>query len=61
MWCVRNRMLHLDTCIFEILDEIKLDIVTTIVRFEYLESPPRLVLNQGSKDLEEVKNFRLML
>ena len=59
--CIRNRMLHLDTCIFAILDELRLDILTTIFIYEDLESPPRLVLNQGSKDLEEVKNFKLVI
>ena len=54
-------MMHLNTFIFTILNEIKLDIVTTIVIFEDLEFPPRLVFNQGSKDFEEVKNLKLML
>ena len=58
---VRNRMMHMDTCIFAILDEIKLEILTTILISKDLEFPPRLVFNQGSKDFEEVKNFRLML
>ena len=53
-------MLHLDTCIIAMLDELKLDILTTIVRSEDLESPPRLIFNQGLKDFEEAKNFRLM-
>ena len=53
--------LHLTTCIFTILNELRLDIHTTIVRFEDLEFPPRLVFNQGSKDFEEVKNIRLTL
>ena len=43
------------------MDELRLNILTTIFRYEDLEFPPRLVLNQGSKDLEEVKNFRLVL
>ena len=50
-----------NTSIFTILNELKLDILTTIFRTEDLESPPRLVFNQGLKDFEEVKNFRLML
>ena len=54
-------MLHLNTCIITILNEIKLDILTTIFRSEDLEFPPRLVFNQGSKDFKEVKNSRLML
>ena len=54
-------MLHLDTYIFAILDKVRLDILTTIVRFEDLEFSPRLVLNQGSIDFEKVKKFRLML
>ena len=54
-------MLHMDTCIFTIMDEIRLDILSTIVISEDLEFPPRLVLNQGSKDLEEVKNVILKL
>ena len=53
--------MHLDTCIFAILDELRIYILTTIVISEDLEFPPRLVFNQGSKDFEEVKNFRLML
>ena len=54
-------MLHLDTYMFAILDELRIDLLTTIVRPEDLEFPPKLVFNQGSKDFEEVKNFRLML
>ena len=54
-------MLHLNTYIFTILNELILDILTTIVRSEDLEFPPILVFNQGLKDFEEVKNFRLML
>ena len=52
-------MSHMDTCIFIIMDEIILDILSTIS--DDLEFPPRLVLNQGLKVLEEVKNFRLVL
>ena len=54
-------MMHLYTYIFTIMDEIILEILTTIIIFEDIEFPPRLVLNQGSKDFEEVKNFKLML
>ena len=54
-------MILLNTYIFKILNEIRLDILTTIVIFEDLEFPPRLVFNQGLKDFEEAKNFRLML
>ena len=54
-------MLHLNTCIFIILNELKLDIITTISRSEDLEFPPKQVFNQGSKYFEEVKNFRLVL
>ena len=50
-------MLHLNTCIFTILNELRLDILTTIVRSKDLEFPPRLVFNQGSKDFEEVKKL----
>ena len=42
-------------------DELRLDILTTIVISKDIESPPRLVLNQGLKDLEEVKKFILVL
>ena len=54
-------MLHLNTCIFTILNELILDILTTIVIFEDLEFPPRLVFNQILKHFEEAKNFILML
>ena len=54
-------MLHMDTHIFTIMDEIILETLTSIIIFEDIEFPPRLVLNQGSKDLKEVKNFILML
>ena len=54
-------MLHLNTCIFTILNELRLDILTTIVKYEDLEFPSRLVFNQGSRDFEKVKNFGLML
>ena len=53
-------MLHMNTCIFTILNEIRLDILTTIVRSEDLEFPPKLVFNQSLKDFEEAKNFRLV-
>ena len=53
-------MLHMDTYIFVILDEIKLDILTTIVRSEDLEFCPLLVFNQSLKDFKEAKNFRLV-
>ena len=43
--------MHLNTYIFTILNELKVDILTTIVISEDLESPPSLVLNQGFKDL----------
>ena len=43
------------------IDEIRLDILSNIVISEDLEFPPILVFNQGYKDFEEVKNFRLML
>ena len=54
-------MMHMNTHIFTILNELILDILTTIVMFEALEFPPILVFKQGSKDFEDVKNFRLML
>ena len=53
-------MLHLNTHIFTILNELRLDILTTIVRSEDLEFPPKLVFNQSLKDFEEAKNFRLV-
>ena len=53
-------MLHLDTYIFTMLNELILDIFTTIIRYEDLEFPSRLVLNQGFENLEEVNNFRLV-
>ena len=61
LWCVRDRILDMNTCIFTILNEIILDIITNIFRFEDLEFPPRLVFNQGCKDFEKVKDFRLIL
>ena len=54
-------MMHLNTCILTILNELKLEILTTIVRSQDLELPPRLVFNQSLKDFEEAKNFRLMI
>ena len=56
--CVRNRVLHLDTCIFTIINEIRLEILTTIIIYEDLEFPPKLVFNQGLENLEVVKKFR---
>ena len=52
-------MLHLDTYIFAILNELILNILTTIFRSEDLEFPPRLILNQGLENLKVVKNFIL--
>ena len=43
------------------MDEIKIDIFSTIFISEDLDFPLKLVLNQGSKNLEEVKTLRLML
>ena len=59
LWCVRDRMLHLNTYIFAILNELILDIPTTIVISEDLEFPPILVFNQGSKYLKRSKNSDL--
>ena len=53
--------MYMNTSIFTILNEIRLDILTTLVRSEDLDFPPRLVFNQGLKDFEEAKNFRLMV
>ena len=53
-------MLQLNTYIFTILNELKLDMLTTIVRSEDLEFPPKLVFNQILKDFEEAINFRLV-
>ena len=57
--CVGNRVLHLDTFIFTIINKLRLDIFTTIIRFGDLEFPPRRVLNQGLENIEVVKQFRL--
>ena len=57
--CVRNRVLHLDTCIFTIFNEIKLYIFTTIIISKDIDFPPRLVLNQGLENLQVLRNFRL--
>ena len=61
LWCVRDRMLHLNTCIYTIINKFTLDILTTIFKSDDLESSPRLVFNQGPKYFEEVKNFIRML
>ena len=53
-------MLHLNTCIYTIVNKLRLDILTTIFRSEDLEFPPRLVFNQSLKDFEKAKNFRLV-
>ena len=53
-------MLHLNTCIFTIINELRLEIITTIFIFEDLEFPPKLVFNQSLKDFEEAKNFILV-
>ena len=44
-------MLDMDTSILAILDELRIDILTTIVISEDLEFPPRLFFNQGSIDV----------
>ena len=44
-------MLHLDTCIFTIINELRLDIFITIIGSEDLEFPSKLVLNQGLENL----------
>ena len=59
--CLGNGVLHLDTYIFTILNKIRIDTLTTIIRLEYLDISSRLVLNQGFKNLEEVKKFILVL
>ena len=54
--CVRNRVFYLHTYVFTIINELGLDIFTTIIRYEDLEFPPRLVLNQGLENIEVVRN-----
>ena len=49
----------MNTFIFTIINELILDIFTTIIRSEENESPPILVLNQGLENLKVEKNFRL--
>ena len=49
-------MLHMNTYIFTILNEIILYILTTIFISKDLEFPPRMVFNQSLKDFEEAKN-----
>src|SRR5712692_2979319 len=53
-------MLHLNTYICTILNELRLNILTTIFRSGDLDFSPRLVFNQSLKDFEEAKNFRLV-
>ena len=60
LWCVRDRMMHLNTFICTILNKLILDILTTIFISEDLEFPPKLVFNQSLKYFEEAKNFRLV-
>ena len=47
----------MNTCIYTILNELILDILTTIFISEDLEFPPRLVFNQSLKDFEEAKRL----
>ena len=61
MRCVRNRVLHLDACIFTIINELRLDIFTIIIRSKDLEFPPRLVLNQGLETFKWSKTLDLSL
>ena len=53
-------MMHMNTYIYTILNKIRLDILITIVRYEDLEFPPKLVFNQSLKYFEEAKNFKLV-
>ena len=53
-------MLHLNTYIYTILNELRLDILTNIFISEDLEFPPILVFNQSLKDFEEASNFKLV-
>ena len=55
--CVRNRVLHMDTCIFTIINELIPYKFTTLIISEDHESPPILVLNQRLQNLEVVKKF----
>ena len=43
------------------VNELRLDILSTIFISKDLEFPPILVFNQGSKYFEEVNKFRLIL
>ena len=52
VWCVGDRMLHLNTCICTIVNKLSLDILTTIFRPEYLEFSSTLVFNQSLEDFE---------
>ena len=51
--CAGNRVLHLDTCIFRILNNIMLEIHTIIIISKDPGISSRLVLNLGLKTLEE--------
>ena len=53
-------MMHINTYICTILNELRLEILTTIVKSEDLEFPPILVFNQSLKDFEEAKKFKLV-
>ena len=55
--CLGNRVLHLDTCIFTILNKFIFDIFTTIIRSKDLDLSCRHVLNHGFKAFKEVKNL----
>ena len=50
---VGNRVLHIDTCIFTILNKIMLEIHTIIIISKNLGISSRLVLNLGLKTPEE--------
>ena len=53
-------MIHMNTYIYTIINKLRLDILTTIVRSEDLEFPSTLVFNQSLKGFEEAKNFILV-
>ena len=59
--CVRNRVLYLDTCIFTILNEIRIYMHTTIIIYEDLNISSILVLNQGFKTMNRSKPSDLCL
>ena len=58
MWCVGDRMLHLDATLFTKVLQILAHILFTIISIKQFDLIPTLILNKGFPNLESLKDFK---